>query len=677
MSTGIPLTAAAGASGNASGISTSATAAAAARSLRVDDWEARAPLEDKQKDSILHLQDLCAEFPIPDEFATDNVPEDAPDQPPDQSSSAVPPSPAPTPPPPLPWRPTDAHNSTPNLSSSPSQPSSFTSSATTLHTDPIETTQQFFTWFSHIEEEMEKGQEDIYRSYLEALHMYRATCDEILGQVGACEQVLDRDLMRNWKFVEEKSKALKMACENLLEEQTNLVNVAEQLSSKLAYFSELEPITKLFSSPGDVCLDERFIPTLKRLDECLSFVGSHLRYRDAELYQMKFRQCMTRGMTLIKMHFVNAIRTLFNDIREKLSVRPAGEPLNASVQTSLFYVKFRTQASKLRKLVAELETRCEGHREYLALHADCLNAYFSARRQILSPYIAIHVQNLSQGADTLTFARNGCAYIITLCSDEYNLFYQFFELGEEELVEYLDSLASHLYEHLRPMILREIRIDTLSELCHNLQVHLLSSSSATSPNTSSASLRSPLTSPIFPESNPFSTSSSTVGDGSGGGANGGGPDGGGGEGATNGQLEDPVKVIVKRILEDAQQRLVFRVQAFVESEIKGFKPRDEEIAVLARTRGFGVTPVLSSVPGVSQMASSTTTSSAATPSSFNPPTTTSSSSAAVLTATESDEPPHPSSKSSNPNLFASSDAASRIQRQGAVLNSSGRLDGGA
>jgi len=28
---------------------------------------------------------------------------------------------------------------------------------------PIESTQQFFSWFSKIEEDMEKGQEDIYR----------------------------------------------------------------------------------------------------------------------------------------------------------------------------------------------------------------------------------------------------------------------------------------------------------------------------------------------------------------------------------------------------------------------------------------------------------------------------------------------------------------------------------
>jgi len=54
--------------------------------------------------------------------------------------------------------------------------------------------------------------------------------------------------------------------------------VAKELSLKLAYFNELEPIARLFSSPGDsVCLNENFLPMLKRLDECLVFVSAHVK----------------------------------------------------------------------------------------------------------------------------------------------------------------------------------------------------------------------------------------------------------------------------------------------------------------------------------------------------------------------------------------------------------------
>ena len=39
--------------------------------------------------------------------------------------------------------------------------------------------------------------------------------------------------------------------------------------------------------------------------------------------------------------------------------------MNPSVQTALFYVKFRALAPKLKELVNEIEKRCPAHREYV------------------------------------------------------------------------------------------------------------------------------------------------------------------------------------------------------------------------------------------------------------------------------------------------------------------------
>jgi len=87
--------------------------------------------------------------------------------------------------------------------------------------EPIETTQQFFNWFSKIEEEMEKGQEDIYRSYLVSVQGYRQNCDDVLSTLNSISELL-HDLQTNYIFVEEKTKSLQMACEKLLEEQVNI-----------------------------------------------------------------------------------------------------------------------------------------------------------------------------------------------------------------------------------------------------------------------------------------------------------------------------------------------------------------------------------------------------------------------------------------------------------------------
>ena len=87
----------------------------------------------------------------------------------------------------------------------------------------------------------------------------------------------------------------------------------------MAYFNELEPITKFLSAPGEsTVLDDKFSLTLQKLDQCLAFVVEHSSYKDAELFKLRYRQCMTRSMTLIKMYFVESIRSLQAEIRDKL-----------------------------------------------------------------------------------------------------------------------------------------------------------------------------------------------------------------------------------------------------------------------------------------------------------------------------------------------------------------------
>ena len=56
------------------------------------------------------------------------------------------------------------------------------------------------------------------------------------------------------------------------------MNLAESIGSRLTYFNELEVISKVFDTPGEVIvLSEPFVPMLARLDECLEYVQSHVR----------------------------------------------------------------------------------------------------------------------------------------------------------------------------------------------------------------------------------------------------------------------------------------------------------------------------------------------------------------------------------------------------------------
>jgi len=91
----------------------------------------------------------------------------------------------------------------------------------------------------------------------------------------------------------------------------------------------------MLNNPGNnLVLSEEFLPMVKRLDECIGYLAEHVRdspsrtspltlpskrdFKDAELYLIRYQQCMTRSMTLIKIHFVNAIKALGQEVGKRL-----------------------------------------------------------------------------------------------------------------------------------------------------------------------------------------------------------------------------------------------------------------------------------------------------------------------------------------------------------------------
>lgn len=70
--------------------------------------------------------------------------------------------------------------------------------------------------------------------------------------------------------VASKSKALHSSCEKLVAEKDRLVDLAEAIKRKLAYFDELDKLASKFHSATISIESDDFLGVLKRLDECLS-----------------------------------------------------------------------------------------------------------------------------------------------------------------------------------------------------------------------------------------------------------------------------------------------------------------------------------------------------------------------------------------------------------------------
>ncbi|RXN05323.1 conserved oligomeric Golgi complex subunit 3 [Labeo rohita] len=391
-----------------------------------------------------------------------------------------------------------------------------------LQNDRIETAQQFFSWFSKLQVQMDQDEASKYRKTRDVLNGYQEQCDAILNDVNTALEHLD-SLQKQYLFVSTKTGTLHEACEQLLKEQSELVDLAESIQEKLSYFNELENINTKLNSPTLSVNGEGFIPMLSKLDECIEYVSSHPNFKDYPVYLTKFKQCLSKAMHLIKSHTVSTLQNLTAQLTKR---DPLGAP-NADNAFTLYYVKFRAAAPKVRRLIEQVEQRSDKIPEYQQLLDEIHQCYLDQRDVLLSPSINSTITDLTSqnNKDHCALVRSGCAFMVHVCQDEHQLYNEFFSKPTSKLDELLEKLCVSLYDVLRPLIIHVVHLETLSELCGILK---------------------------------------------------------------NEMLEDHVQnnvvqlaafdAVVKQMLEDVQERLVYRTHIYIQTDIIGYKPAPGDLA---------------------------------------------------------------------------------------------------
>ncbi|KZV93433.1 Sec34-domain-containing protein [Exidia glandulosa HHB12029] len=493
--------------------------------ISVEDWEAKAPLGPRQTRSVNELKPLCEERPLPLKFAPDQRPS-RPSTPMGRvRGAALPGSPSSRPTTPVPQT---AHPLHPKV--------------------PIATPQQFHDWFAAVDRSVAHSQEAHFRVHLATVAAHRETCDALLTTVGEVEADV-ASMLEEWRSVEQGGRSLKDACERLLEERDRFLLAADAISTRLEYFSELEQAMRMLNHPGEsLVLQTDFLNMVERVDVCLEYMKAHRHFREAEIYILRFQQCLTRAMTLIRMYFVGSLKALTADIQKRVTEKD----VSSTSQHHLYYSKFTSVSNQLAPLLAEFERRAHAHPdELMALLTECHNAYFAARRSLLIAKITEEVKGLDPvGADLVELTRSGCGYIRQLCTDEYNLYKRFFNSGEDKLYAYLENLCDYLYDDLRPRILHEPRLHVLGEVCTVLQaLMVLDVQQAEEEDEASKDIASAVIAAL----------------------------------AHHGERQHGIGPLhishfLRMILQDAQTRLFFKAQTLVQSEIRYYVPKGDDLA---------------------------------------------------------------------------------------------------
>uniref|UniRef100_A0A4W3J795 Conserved oligomeric Golgi complex subunit 3 n=1 Tax=Callorhinchus milii TaxID=7868 RepID=A0A4W3J795_CALMI len=395
-------------------------------------------------------------------------------------------------------------------------------SALEMENEKIETAQQFYSWFSKIHTQMDQDEGTKYREMRNYLNGFQEQCDAILNDVNTALTHLE-SLQKQYLFVSTKTGALHEACEQLLREQSELVDLAENINQKLSYFNELEHInTKLHSRTLSVN-SEGFIPMLAKLDGCITYVSSHPGFRDYPVYLAKFKQCLTKAMHLMKTYTVNTLQNLTT----QLTKRDPSIISNTDNAFTLFYVKFRAAAPKVRSLIEQVEQRTEKSSEYQQLLNEIHQCYLEQRGLLLGPSIASTIADLTSqnNRDHCALVRSGCAFMVHVCQDEHRLYNEFFTKPTPKLDELLEKLCISWYDVFRPLIIHVNHLETLSELCGILKNEML-------------------------------------------------------EDHVHNNVEQlgAFAAVAKQMLEDVQERLVYRTHIYIQTDIVGYKPASGDLA---------------------------------------------------------------------------------------------------
>ncbi|CAH3023669.1 unnamed protein product [Porites evermanni] len=300
------------------------------------------------------------------------------------------------------------------------------------------------------------------------------------------------------------------------------MNMAESISNKLSYFNALDHLRHKLNSPTFSVTSESFVPMLARLDECISFISSNQQYKESSVYLVRFKQCLNQALNQVKSHVVSLLK---NATAQVLANKDGTNTSENSF--ALFYGKFRTCAPRVKSLMEQIEQRSHLSSEYSSLLSDCQHCYLSQRSQLLMPCVSDAIDKLAKQYERnpCSLVRAGCSVLIHVCRDEYQLYYHFFSKPSTGLDSLLEILCSVLYDSLRPVIIHMNHMETLTELCSILKVEMIEDHVQ-----------------------------------------------------QKGEELAAFEVVILQMLEDVQERLVYRAQAYIESDIQKYSPAPGDLA---------------------------------------------------------------------------------------------------
>ncbi|KAJ8933259.1 hypothetical protein NQ318_017797 [Aromia moschata] len=317
-----------------------------------------------------------------------------------------------------------------------------------------------------------------------------------------------------------------MAHQKILKEKKH------SLSHKLNYFTYFnkcqENVERLNQNVNSI----ECVNILENIDESIHYLNDHLQFKESRIYKMKYESLLNTLLNKIYEYVNNIIiettkQIVDPDYKNNVSSQNS-EDSESLVDSafSLYYGKFQSISTKVKYILSHLEEHEELNDMYKNIISSCQKTYIAQRLPILSVAVsrALNEVKYKHRNDHSILFRSCSLFVMKVCQDEAKCFNHFFTKISDQFNDYLGTLCQYLYDSLRPSLISINHIEVLSELCGILKEEIL-----------------------------------------------------------NGKIVEDVQLskyveVIKQLLQDVEERLVFRANVFFQHDLSGYKPSPGDLA---------------------------------------------------------------------------------------------------
>lgn len=83
---------------------------------------------------------------------------------------------------------------------------------------------------------------------------------------------------KEYEFVNTKTSSLNTASENLIQEQSQLNEISEDIRFRLKHFTQAEHLSQRLQNPTFSPASEQFVEMINTIDECLNYMKNHVSF---------------------------------------------------------------------------------------------------------------------------------------------------------------------------------------------------------------------------------------------------------------------------------------------------------------------------------------------------------------------------------------------------------------